>query len=110
MQIYQFMPYNKVINQEIEHPIEYHVSPSARRITEQLLRHNIAERLVEEINNLCYYLREFIHLTSNSAAKVLQKLHICKKKERKIRYAVEIMEAGQNILGGISAGEGIKRR
>ena len=55
------MPYNKVINQEIQYPIEYHVSTSARRITEQLLRHNIAERLVEEIYNLCNYLREFIH-------------------------------------------------
>jgi hypothetical protein len=44
-----------------------------------------------------------------AAAKVLQKNDIRKRKERKIRYAVEKEETGQKILGGISAGEGIKR-
>jgi hypothetical protein len=51
------MTYNKVINQEVQHPVEHHVSASARRITEQLLRHEFAEGRVEEINDFRDYLR-----------------------------------------------------
>ena len=44
------MPDNEVINQEIEHPIEDHISPAARRITKHLFRHNLAERGIKKVN------------------------------------------------------------
>ena len=78
MEIYQIMADNKVINEEIEDPIEHEVAPSARGITEQLLRHDSAERPIEKIDDFGYYLREFVHLLSNSGAKLLQKSHIRK--------------------------------
>ena len=57
------MAYNKVINQEIEDPIEDHVSSSARGITKQLFRHDLAERRIEKIYYFRYYLREFVHIS-----------------------------------------------
>lgn len=55
------MTYDEVVNQEIEHPVEHHVSTAAGGITEQLFRHHFAERRIEEIYYLCYELRQSIH-------------------------------------------------
>ena len=55
------MPDNKVIDKEIEHPIEYKVSPPASSVTEQLSRHPSFKRTIEEIDDLCYYLRKLFH-------------------------------------------------
>ena len=55
------MAYNKVIDQEIEDPIEDHISSSAGSITKELLRHDFAERRIEKIDYFRYYLREFVH-------------------------------------------------
>ena len=57
------MAYNKVIDQEIEDPIEDHISSSAGSITKELLRHKIAERRIEKIDYFRYYLREFVHIS-----------------------------------------------
>ena len=57
------MAYNKVIDQEIEDPIEDHVSASARGITKELFRHDFAERRIEKIDYFRYYLREFVHIS-----------------------------------------------
>ena len=56
------MAYNKVINQEIEYPIEYHIPSSASSITKELFRHNLAERRIEKIDYFRYDLRELVHL------------------------------------------------
>ena len=72
------MAYNKVIDQEIEDPIEDHISASAGSITKELFRHKIAERCIEKIDYFRYYLREFIHISDFCAAKVLLFYDICK--------------------------------
>ena len=56
------MPYNKVINEEIEDPIEDHVSSSAGSVAEELLRHPLAKRRIEEINYFRDYLRDLTHI------------------------------------------------
>lgn len=56
------MPDDEVIDQEIEHPVEHKVSASAGSIAKELLRHDFAERGIEEIDNLCDYLRELVHV------------------------------------------------
>ena len=89
MEIYQIMADNKVINQEIEDPIEHEVAPSARGITEQLLRHDSAERPIEKIDDFGYYLREFVHLLSNSGAKVLLFFELCKRKGSKKHFKMQ---------------------
>ena len=55
------MAYNEVIDEEIEDPVQDHVSSSARGVTEDLFWNPFSERPVEEINYFGYYLREFIH-------------------------------------------------
>ena len=82
LEINQTMPDNKVINQEIEHPIEDHISPAARRITKHLFRHNFAERGIEEIYDFGYYLREFIH---HSKPLRLQRLGVSVKRKNRYR-------------------------
>ena len=76
------VPDNKVINQEIEYPIEYHIPPSARRITKHLFRHDLAERGIEEIDDFSYYLREFIH---HSKPLRLQRLGVSVKRKNRYR-------------------------
>jgi len=56
------MAYNKIIDQEIEDPVQDHVSSSAGCITEDLFWNPFLERPVEEINYFGDYLREFSHL------------------------------------------------
>lgn len=48
---------DEVVDQEIEHPVEYEVPTSAGCVTEKLLRHDFAERGIEEIYYLGDYLR-----------------------------------------------------
>lgn len=55
------MAYNKVIDEEVKHPIEYHIPSSASRIAEQLFRYPFGERTVEEIDYTSDYLRQTIH-------------------------------------------------
>ena len=51
------MPDDEVIDQEIEHPVEYEVSTSAGCVTEKLLGHKAPERRIEEIYDFGDYLR-----------------------------------------------------
>ena len=60
---------DEVVNQEVEYPVEDHVSSAAGRVTEQLFRYQIAERTVEKINDFSDYLRPTIHLSSNCGCK-----------------------------------------
>ena len=57
MQIYYIMADDEVIDQEIEHPVEYEVSTSAGCVTEKLLRHKVPEGRIEEIYYFGDYLR-----------------------------------------------------
>ena len=56
------MANDEVIDQEIEDPVKYEVSTTARGITEELFRNPFGKRTVEKINDFCYYLCEFIHI------------------------------------------------
>ena len=80
---------NEVVNEEIENPIENKVSTTAGRIAEQLFRHPFGKRTVEEINYFCNYLREFVHLLSNSGAKVLFFFELCKRKGSKKHFMMQ---------------------
>ena len=50
------MTNDEVINQEIEHPIQHHVSTATSCITEELRREPSAERTIEKVNNFRYYM------------------------------------------------------
>ena len=49
LKIYYFMPYNEVVNNEVKHPVETHITSSTSTITEELLRAYLSERAIEEI-------------------------------------------------------------
>ena len=72
------MPNDEIVNQEIKHPVEYHVPASARRIAEQLLRHDSPERRIEKVNDFRYYLRKLVHRFTFAGAKVQLFFDICK--------------------------------
>ena len=48
---------NEVVDQEIEHPVEYEVSTSAGCVTEELLRHKVPEGRIEKIYYFGNYFR-----------------------------------------------------
>lgn len=49
------MPYHKIIDQKIQHPVQNHIRSAGEAVTEQLLRYPFPERTVEEINDLRDY-------------------------------------------------------
>ncbi len=51
------MTYNKIINEEIENPIQNHVSSAACRIPKKLLGKQFLEGFIEEIYNFCNKIR-----------------------------------------------------
>ena len=55
--IYQLMTYNKVIKQEIEYPIKYHITTSTGSIAEKLLWKIFTKRSIEKIDDFSNYLR-----------------------------------------------------
>ena len=59
--IYILMPDDKVIDEEIEDPIEHEVTSSAGCVTEELLRHDLTERRIEKIDDFSQYVCQFIH-------------------------------------------------
>ena len=61
---------DEVIDEEIEDPVEYHVSSSAGRIAEELFRHDFAERRVEKIDYFRDQLCEFIHIGCKGTTKI----------------------------------------
>lgn len=61
-QIDYLVPYNKVIDQEVEYPVQHQITASAGGIAEQLLRHYLPERRIEKINDPSYYLCQFLHI------------------------------------------------
>ena len=61
MKVNQIVSYNKVIDEEIEHPVEDEVSPSAGGITEELLRHPVGERTIEKVYDFSYSLSNTVH-------------------------------------------------
>ena len=68
------MPDDEVIDQEIEHPVEYEVSTSAGCVTEKLFRHDFAERGIEEIYYFGDYLRELVHSNYFCGCKITTKV------------------------------------
>ena len=56
-EILQVVSHAIVVNQEIQHPIQYHIPPATNGITKQLLRDELTERDIENINNFCNKLR-----------------------------------------------------
>ena len=51
MNVHQIMTDDEIVDQEIENPVEHHVSTAASCITENLFRYQTAERAVEKIND-----------------------------------------------------------
>ena len=46
------MTYDKIVNKEIQYPVQNHIWSPARRIAKELLRNDIPERFIEKIYNL----------------------------------------------------------
>ena len=63
------MTYDKIIDDEVQHPVQNHVASAACSVIKHLLRHPFFERMIEKIN---YFRNKFAH--------VKKKLYFCSRK------------------------------